>query len=83
MRKFNICGNNKTIKFDLYWESSIRVTETEIAHGGYDRINSAGDSDATNIISYATFISTNHLIKSTIQLIEKYELKKVVDFKVP
>ena len=36
-----------------------------------------------NSISHAPFISTNHLIKSTIQILEKYGLKQGVEFKVP
>ena len=83
MRKFNIIGNNETRKFDLYWKAAIRVMETESAHGAHARRHAAGDYDATNRTSHASFISINHLIKSTIDLFEKYELKQGVDFKVP
>ena len=57
--------------------------ETENAHGKHDRRHAAGDSDANNMILYAPFISTNHLIKSTIQIFEKYVVKQGVDFKLP
>ena len=67
----------------MYWKSAIRATEIESAHGEHDRRHSAGYYDATNKISHAPFISINHLIKSTMQLLEKYLLKQVVDFKVP
>ena len=83
MRKFNINGNNDTSKFDLYCKSLIRVMETESSHGVHESRNTAGDYDATNRISHATFMSTKHLIKSTIQILEKDVLKKGVDSKVP
>ena len=83
MRKFNIHGNNETSEFDLYWKSLIRAMETESAHGAHERRNSADYYDATNRISHATYMSTKHLIKSTIQILEKDVLNKGVDFKVP
>ena len=82
MRQYNIYGNNETSEFDLYWKSSIRAMETESAHGAHESRNSAGDYDATNSISHATYISTKHLIKITIQILEKDVMKKGVDFKV-
>ena len=82
MRQFNISGNNETSEFDLYWKAAIRVMETERSHGEHERRHDAGDSDSTNRISHAHFIYTNHIIKSTIQLIEKYGMKQGVDFKV-
>ena len=48
MRQFNICGNNETSKFDLYWKSAIGVTETYIAHGEQDRRHAVDNSDANN-----------------------------------
>ena len=83
MRQYNIHGNNETSEFDLYWKSLIRAMETESAHGSHESRNTAGDYDATNRISHATFMSTKHLIKSTVQILEKDILKKGVDFKVP
>ena len=83
MRKFNIHGNNETSEFDLYCKSLIGAMETESSHGSHERRNSAGDYDSTNSISHATYISTKHIIKSTIQILEKDVLKKGVDFKVP
>ena len=83
MRQFNIRENNKTSEFDLYWKAAIIVTDTESTHGAYERRHAAGDSDATNRLSHDTLIYTNHIIKSTIQLIEKYGLKQGVDLKVP
>ena len=82
MRQFNICGKNETSDFDLYWKSSLRLMDIESSHSAHERTRAAGDSDATNRISHDTFISTNHLIKSTIHLLEKYGLKQGVDFKV-
>ena len=72
IRQFNIRGKNEISEFDLYWKTVIRAMETEIAHRAYERIHAAGDYDATNRISHVTFISTNHLIKITIQILEKY-----------
>ena len=83
MRQFSICGNNETNEFDVYWKAEIRAMEMESAHGEHARRHSAADYYATNILSHAPFISTIHLIKSTMQLLEKYLLKQVVDFKVP
>ena len=83
MRQFNICGNNETGNFGMYWKVAIREMETEIAHGVHETRHAAGDYDATNRISHDNFISTNHLIKITIQLLEKYGLNQGVDFKVP
>ena len=83
MRQYNIHGNNETSDFDLYCKSLIRVMETESAHRAHESRNAAGDYYATNSISHVTYISTKHLIKSTIQILEKYVLKKYVDFKVP
>ena len=59
------------------------MMETEIAHGAHYRRHASGDSDSTNSISHDPLISTNRIIKITIQLLKKYGLKKVVDFKVP
>ena len=69
MRQFNIRCNNETRKFDMYRKAAIIAMETESAHRVHERIPAAGDYDATNRISHATFISTNHLIKSTVQII--------------
>ena len=82
MRQFNISGNNEMSDFDLYWKSSIRLMDIESLHSAHERTRAAGDYDATNRISHDTFISTNHLIKITIQLLEKYRLKQGVDLKV-
>ena len=82
MRKFNICGKNETSKFYIYWKVVIRAMETETAHGAHDRSHAAGDYDNTSRISHDPFISTNHLIKSTMQILEKDVLKQDVDFKV-
>ena len=67
----------------MYWKSLIRLMETESAHGVHDRRHAAGDYDDINRISHAPFMSTKHLIKSTIQLITNNVLKKGVDFKFP
>ena len=83
MRQYNINGNNETSEFDMYCKSLIRAMETEIAHRAHESRNAAGDYDATNIISHATYMSTKNLIKRTIQSLEKDVLKKGVDFKVP
>ena len=83
MRRFNIRGKNETSEFDLYWKAEIIAMETESAHGAHERRNSAGDSDATNRISHSPFISTNLIIRTKIQIIEKDGIKKGVDFKVP
>ena len=83
MRQFIIGGNNETIEFDMYWKSAIILMGMESAHGEHERRHAAGDSDSTNRISHAHFISTKHLIKSNIQLLEKDGLKQGVDFKVP
>ena len=83
MWQYNINGNNETSEFDMYCKSLIRVMDTESAHRAHESRNAAGDYDATNIITHATYMSTKHLIKSTIQSLEKYVLKKDVDFKVP
>ena len=72
MRQFNIIGNNEMSEFDMYWKEKIRVMETESAHGAHDRRDAAGCSNATNRTSRANFISTNHLIKITIDLHEMY-----------
>ena len=82
MQYFNICGNNDTSKFDMYWKSAIRAMETESAHGVHERRHAASDSYSTNRISHSPFMSTNHLIKSTIKLLKKDGLKKYFDFKV-
>ena len=82
MRQNNIHGNNETSEFDMYCKSLIRAMDTESAHRAHESRNSAGDYDSTNSISNATYISTKHLIKSTIQILEKDVLKKGVDFKV-
>ena len=82
MRQYNIHGNNETSEFDLYCKSLIRAMDTEITHGAHESINAAGDYDDTNSISHATYMSTKHLIKSTIQILEKDVLKQGVDFKV-
>ena len=79
MRQFNIHGNNETSEFDLYWKAVIRAMEMEITHGAHERRHAASDSNATNRISHAPFISTNHLIKITVQLLETYGTKKGVD----
>ena len=81
MRQFNICSNNETSEFYLYWKAAIIVIETEIAHGVHKRRHAAGDSDATNRISHSSFISTNYLIKITIQIFEKDGLKQGIEFK--
>ena len=83
MRQYNIHGNNETSEFDLYWKSLIRAMDTESAHRAHESRHDDGDYDATNSISHATYMSTKHLIKSTIQILEKDVLKKGVDFKVP
>ena len=83
MRQYNINGNNETSEFDMYCKSLIRAMETESAHGAHERRNSAGDYESTNSISHATYISTKHIIKSTIQFIKNNVLKKGVDLKVP
>ena len=83
MRQFNICVNNDTRKFYLYWKAAIRAMETEGVHGSHERIHDAGGSDATNRISHYPFIYTNHIIKSTIYILEKDGLNQVVDFKFP
>ena len=83
MRQFNISGNNETSKFDLYWRASIIVMETDSAHGVHESIHASSGYDATNRVSHAHFISINHLIKGTIQLIKNNVLKKGVDFKFP
>ena len=69
MRQFNICGNNETGDFGMYWKSVIRSMETEISHGEHERRHAAGDSGSTNRISYDLFISKNHIIKITIQIL--------------
>ena len=81
--KFNILDYHETSKFYLYGKAAIISVEMKSAHGAHERRHTAGDSDATNRISHATFISTNHLIKGTIQLLEKDGLKQGVDLKVP
>ena len=83
MRQYNIHGNNETSEFDMYCKLLIRAMETESAHRAHESRNAASDYDATNSISNATYMSTKHLIKSTIQSLEKDVLKKDVDFKVP
>ena len=82
MRQFNICGNNETSKFDLYYKYAIKVMEIESAHREHERRHAVGDYDAINMISHDPFIYTNHIIKSTIQILEKDILKQGVDFKV-
>ena len=67
----------------MYCKSAIRSMDTKISHGTNKKRHAAGYSYTTNKISHAPFIYINHLIKSTIQLLEKYVLKQVVDFKVP
>ena len=83
MLKFIFFGKNETSEFDIYWKVVIRAMETETAHGSHDRSHAAGDYDNTSRISHDPFISTNHLIKITMQLLEKDVLKQDVDFKVP
>ena len=63
------------------YESAIKTTDKNIAHGAHERIYSSGASDATKNISHAPFISTNHLIKITVQLLETYGPNKGVDSK--
>ena len=82
MLKFIFFGKNETSEFDIYWKVVIRAMETETAHGAHDRSHAAGDYDNTSRISHDPFISTNHLIKSTMQFLEKDLLKQDVDFKV-
>ena len=79
IRQFNIFGNNETSEFGPYWKSEIRAMDMESAHGEHERIHDAGDSDANNRISYSLFISTNHLIKITIHILENDILKQGVD----
>ena len=69
MHQFNSLGNNEMSEFYMYWKEAIRLMDTERAHRSHERGNSAGDSDATNRITHAPLISTNYLIKSTIQLL--------------
>ena len=69
MQQFNICGNNETRNVDMYWKAATRKMETESAHVVYERRHAAGDFDATNRISHAPFISTNNLVKITIQIL--------------
>ena len=66
----------------MYWKAAIRSLETKGAHGVHERRYAAGDSDASNRISHAPIISTNHLIKITIQLLENYGFKQGVELKV-
>ena len=56
--------------------------EIEILHGARERIHAPGDYYATNRISNSPFLFTNHLIKTTIQLLGNYGSKQGVDFKV-
>ena len=49
--------------------------DMESAHGVHDKIHSSGGYDDTNRISHAPFISTNHLIKTTIPILDKDVLK--------
>ena len=67
----------------MYWKAAIRAMETEIAHWAHKRRHTANDSDSTNRISHDSFISTNHLIKITMQLLEKDLLNQRVYLKVP
>ena len=83
MQKFHICGKMRQATFDIYQKAAIRATKTEITHKLHDRRHANYDYDSTNRISHATFISTNHLIKITIQILEKDVLKPGIDFKVP
>ena len=83
MRQCNIRGNNETSEFSMNWKAAIREMETEFAHGAHERRNAAGDSDSTSRISHDYFISTNHITKRTIKLLEKYGLKQGDEFKVP
>ena len=64
-------------------EAAIIYIEAESAHGAHERIYSSVYFDTTNRISHAPFISFNHLIKSTMHLLEWYGLKQIGDFKLP
>ena len=57
--------------------------ETESAHVAQGRRHTASDYNMINMVSHAPFISTNHIIKYTIMLLEKYGLKQEEYFKVP
>ena len=58
---------------DLVEEAStINSSITGVEYNNDHDHEAAGDYDATNRISHVTFISTNHLIKITIQILEKY-----------
>ena len=71
IRQCNICVNNETSKFDLYWKAAIRAIYMESAHEVHERIHYDGEYDATNRISHVPFVSTNHLVKFTIHILEK------------
>ena len=75
MRQFNICGKNETRDSYLYWKAEIRAMYTESAHEIHERRHAAGDSYANNRISNDPLISTNNLIKITIQLLEWTEAR--------
>ena len=64
------------------YESAIKTTDKNIAHGAHERIYSSVYFDNTIRISHSPFISTNHIIKSTIHLLENCGLKQVVGFKL-
>ena len=63
-------------------ETAIRAMDTKNAHGAHERIYSSVYFDTTIRISHSPFISTNHIIKSTIHLLENCGLKQVVGFKL-
>ena len=50
--------------------------EIEVVYGVHERRYAASDSNATNRVSHAPFISTSHLIKCKIILLEKYGSKQ-------
>ena len=83
MQILNCQGNAETSEFNIFWKGTIRVMETESAYRVYERIHTAGSSDTTNMVSHGPFISTNHLIKCTIILLENNGLKQEEDFKIP
>ena len=64
----------------MYCKAARRAMDTESAHEAHERIHDAVNYDATNRISHAPLISNNHIIKSTIQLVEKDVLKQCVEF---
>ena len=83
MRQLNCRGNTDISKFEIFWKGAMQAMEIESSHGAHEKRHAAGDSNTTNRVSHAPFISTNHLIKCTITLLEKDGLKQNLDFKVP